>query len=373
MRTRCACGVVVLGCLLVVADVRAQSALKAAKPDAQRLADSALTLRPAFGLEHLAEDAARVLELRTGMPVRVGKRPPADLSDGVPPGHVALLPDDQGVHLVLGVRDREAYETGVRLDLDAPIVDDEHARSVALAVEALRDLAFEQRRARLEREPPDTADVPSEPLPEPVVVMDATAEEPAPVPVPAKDEGFADVGPLDDTGLPRARGGFLAAVEPLVFAHAYGGASSASSAPQIGIAAGAGLCAVGHCVVLASAIPMTRGAPEDVRYRYITFSSTLHSRPFEFAGFTPGLAAGFVTRVGRFNADMGLEDSGVQTDLAARFHAELAYRVLPFVELTAEGGIDYGLDAWRVSDDHDSVSRGDRTAPWVQAGVRMQP
>jgi len=184
---------------------------------------------------------------------------------------------------------------------------------------------------------------------------------------------FVDVGPDGAPAREWAPRAFLDDVEPVLFAQLYGGFSSASTGPQAGVIAGAGLCAVRHCLVLASAFPMTNGAPQDVRYRYVTFSSMFISRPFEFGMFTPGLGVGFLTRVGHFEADMGLGDEGLQTDLAARATFEAAFEVAKYVDLLAETGLDLALDRWRVSNGAESAVRGDRLTPWLQAGVRMRP
>lgn len=331
-----------------------------------------MTLRPETGLEALAQRVATVLELRTGARVEIGDPPPPGLAEAVPAGHLAILRDDTGVRLVLGTLGGQSYEAHVRLEtLDG----NQEARSLALAAETLRDTASEDRRFRLTSTPPSRA--PNQPE-----AAKATPDDASPppdrypgesAPRPTTSAPFIDAMPDGGPTREWAPHDFLDDVEPTLFAQLYGGFSSASTGPQAGVTAGAGMCAVGHCLVLASAFPMTRGAPEDVRYRYVTFSSTFYSRPLQFGIFTPGVGLGFLTRVGHFEADMGLGDEGLQTDLAARATLEAAFEVAKYVDVLAELGLDLALDRWRVSNGAESALRGDRLTPWLQAGVRMRP
>jgi hypothetical protein len=100
-----------------------------------------LTLRPAPGLELLAQRVARVLALRFGAgSIRVGGPPPPGLIEAVPAGHLALAREGERVHLVLGAAFGASFEASLPLGKTASEPD---VRSLALAVEALRDRVVE--------------------------------------------------------------------------------------------------------------------------------------------------------------------------------------------------------------------------------------
>lgn len=333
-----------------------------------------LTLRPSPELLPLAVEAAEVLELRTGQRVEIGDPPPPGLMEAVPSGHVALALDANGtIVIVLGAAGGLSHDTVVRLGGQSG----EHvdARAVALAVEALRDLAMEAPDASvpapLPRDDEGSAvptDVvatpqPSEPVHGPVV---ATQPEASAQPVP---------GVLrDEPGGDHRESGFLGEVEPFAYVRAYSGASAASPGPRMGVGTGLGLCVMRQCLVVFGEVPMNIGPadPVDTRYQYTTFGSGFYSRPFQWGSFTPGASLGFVTRVGYFEQDMGLPGRALQTDLGARATVELGYELVTGLDVLAEVGADLILDRLRVHSGEETVARGERLTPWMQGSLRYR-
>jgi hypothetical protein len=165
-------------------------------------------------------------------------------------------------------------------------------------------------------------------------------------------------------------------IEPLLYARLYSGASTASTVPMAGVGTGMGLCVVRQCLFVAGELPATTGslAALDVRYRYLTFLSGFYSRPISFGRLTPGISLAFLTRLGHFRADMGYRDTGLDTDLGARGSVELAWEVVPRLDLMSEVGVDLTLDRHHIrTDDGTGAARGDRWSPWLQGALRFRP
>ena len=346
---------------VIPGSAQGQAAIAAVKLDADRLPlESRLTLRPSTGLEELAARVARVLTLRTGAQVDVGDNPPPGLLEAVPAGHIALARENGQVRLVLGAAMGRSFEATVQLSDDQGASD---VRSVALAVEALRDRAIEARGRFVEGARSPEARVVSVPT-------DGTAQfENTMLHAPARDTGAP-------SALERTSDRRLQPVRPLVYLRAYSGASSESSAPRMGVGAGGGLCVLGNCWLLTVEYPVpfsTQPGGDDVRYRYMTFTSGVYLHPFTFGRFTPGASAGFLTRIGHFERDMGLPDAGgLDTDLGARATLEGAFEVMPFVDALAEVGVDFALDRWRLGHGDAVAYRGQRVTPWLQGGIRVR-
>jgi hypothetical protein len=128
-----------------------------------------------------------------------------------------------------------------------------------------------------------------------------------------------------------------------------------------------------QCLHITADLPIGQSNPDDVRYRYPTFTAGFYSRPLHFGKVTPGLGLAFLTRVGRFDRDMGIQGSDeMETDLAVRATAEVAWEILHHTDLMAEGGADCLLDRWLVSGGGAAVSRGDRLSPWLEASIRYR-
>lgn len=366
----CLCSAQAMAQAWPMRSVCAAATLRATQPDGARLAEVSLTLRPEAGLEALAGRVAAVMEVRANGLVAVGLAPPPGMAEAVPHGHLALLQAEDGVRLVLGARDGLFTEALVRV---RSISGMEEARAVAMAAEALQD---ELRAAVASGQGPDPERSlqPLTPAPTPGsrdVAPTEPTPEPAVTPTAHPDGLLVDTVPELDT---RPIGeGFLGEIELSGYGQIYAGASSFSRVLQMGAAVGGGLCAVRHCLLLNAELPLTEGAPHDLRYRYLTFSSMFVSRPWTVDGFTPGAALGLLTRLGRFEADVGFGDSGLQTDLAARAVLEAGYAVGKHVDVVAEAGVDLALDRLRLSDGNTDLRRGDRWIPWVQAGLRMHP
>ena len=328
-----------------------------------------LTLRPSPELLPLAVEAADVLELRTGQRVEIGDPPPPGLMEAVPAGHVALALDANGVIvIVLGAAGGLSHDTVVRLGGQSG----EHvdARAVALAVEALRDLALEQ--------PPDRVAVIAPSRPSELDAASAPLDpETAAAPVAPQPEARGSQAPdavRDEEGSGHLGADLLGDVEPLAYVRAYSGASLSSPGPRMGVGTGLGLCVMRHCLVVFGEVPMNLGPadPIDTRYHYTTFGSGFYSRPFQWGSFTPGASIGFVTRVGYFEEDMGLPSHDLQTDLGARASLELGYELVRGLDLVGEGGADLMLDQLKVRSGGQSFTRGERLSPWLQAAVRYR-
>lgn len=352
----------------------AQRALAGSVPRAEVPAPL-LTLRPVPELHKLALEVAEVLELRTGERVEVGEPPPPDVIEAVPTGHVALAIDQGAIVVVLGAAGGLSHDSVVRLTGDRGQEVD--ARAVALAVEALRDLAIEL--AGVGSTPPSDRTRMSGPGPAPIApiapgVSPVLPSSIGPVALQpeAREASSSAGGPRD--GDQWVVDGFLSEVEPMLFARAYSGASSTSPGPRLGLGTGVGLCVLRHCLIVFAEMPMNigAGAPVDTRYQYPTFGSSFYSRPFRWGAFTPGASVGFVTRMGYFDEDMGLPSRGLQTDLGARATVELSYELLTGLDLMAETGADLMLDRLHLAGDGRLRDRGDRLTPWAQAAVRYR-
>jgi hypothetical protein len=320
-----------------------------------------LTLRPAPGLELLASRVVRVLELRFGQgAIRVGGPPPPGLLEAVPAGHLALARDGDRVRLVLGAAFGAYFEASVPLAKQA---SEPEVRSLALAVEALRDRVFEA----AERTNQAQAQAPvAGPSPQPTAAAAAQPKAAAETP---RDRGA--------TPYPPAEGEEPREVRPMFFVRMYSGASNMSSGLHMGIATGGGMCVQGHCLVISIESPVPGllvAEPADVRYRYPTVTTSFYSRPWQFGVFAPAASVGFLSRVGYFNEDMGVNKAaGLESDLGIRGTLEASFRLYGALEFTAEAGIDYALDRWQLGTGENVAQRGTRATGWGQAGLRVRP
>lgn len=346
--------VVVAGALLlgVSSPAAAQSALAATGVDPREVtAGALLTLRPVDELRPLAERIAGMLELRTGQRVAVGEAPPPDLLEAVPAGHVAIAQEGDRVLLVLGAPGGRSFDTEVRVrDGGSP----SDVRALAMGVEALRDEAVGMAHATA-RQADEEARAAAQQLP-PL----RRSLRPG-----TRDDRVGGEGPEG--------AGQGTSAELLAFLRLYAGASSASIGVMGGLGAGLGVCVERQCLFVAGDVPFTDGSAEDVRYRYTSFTSGVYLRPWRFGAVTPGASLMFLTRFGHFEQDMGLADSGLRSDLAARGALETAFELASGVDLMAETGLDFTIDGHILSSGDVLVSRGDRWAPWAQAAVRYRP
>jgi hypothetical protein len=314
-----------------------------------------LTLRPAPGLELLAQRVARVLSLRFGTgTIRVSGPPPPGLIEAVPAGHLALAREGERVHLVLGAAFGASFEASLPLGKTASEPD---VRSLALAVEALRDRVLE------------AADRSNEP-----------AARLQPTAAGSSRDSQAGDGARDHGSMPSLPIGSESQheVKPMFFVRAYSGASNESKGPRMGIATGGGLCVQGYCLVIGFESPLPyvlEASATDVRYRYPTITSSFYSRPWQFGIFAPAASIGFLSRVGYFSKDMGIQQNsgGLDTDLGVRGALEGSFALGGAFELTSEFGLDYALDRWQLGSGETVTSRGDRATVWAQAGIRLRP
>jgi hypothetical protein len=358
----------------------AQRALQATRVAPSAVPEPLLTLRPQPDLRRLAEEAAEVLELRTGQRVEVGSPPPPGLLEAVPSGHVAMARQGESVTLVLGAPGGRSFDATVRLT--GPISNGSDARAIALAAEALSDAAHDT--ARLP-DPPKAEDADNDlnsdslTIERDMAARDARADA-AELPHAASSQSTAmpaRASDRDDGELlpPPPRTSLLGNVQPLLYARVYAGGSTASTSPMAGVGGGIGLCVQRQCLFLAGEMPLDTGSAVaqhlDVRYRYPTFVSGFYTRPFSFGPLTPGASIGFLTRLGHFQADMGYRDTGLDTDLGARGSLELAWAIVRGLDLMGEAGVDLTLDRASVSNNADEVrKRGDLWSPWGQLALR---
>jgi hypothetical protein len=368
--------------LAIASPAFAQAALAATGVDTSQLPpESHVTLRPEPGLKSLANKIARVLQLRGATRVEVGPAPPPDLLEAVPAGHVALAREGGQIRLVMGAALGGSYEARVQVSSDAEL----DPRSLALAIEALRDRAIEtrdeQEQASHTVQPsaaavaaPAKATRANEVAPNPY--LPAPAPRSAPKPGPAlqtqRDDGAEEGWPVESNEPPPTQ------VVPRLFVRMYGGASTESRALRTGVGTGGGLCVLGHCLLLAIDYPLPidlEAGGGDVRYRYPTFSCSFYSQPLHFGQFKPAVSLGLLSRIGHFERDMGIVDPqhGLETDLGVRGTLEGAYTVFEKVDLVAEAGLDFALDRVQLGHGDSVAYRGQRVSPWVQAGVRVRP
>jgi hypothetical protein len=363
----------------------AQAALAAAGVDTSQLPpESHLTLRPEAGFRPLAARIARVLQLRGDTRVEVGAAPPPGLLEAVPAGHVALAREGGEVRLVMGAALGGSYEARVQVGADSEL----DPRSLALAIEALRDRAIETR----ERQEPASNGAPPSAAwnaPAPAIQPSASAassalDSAAPAQPPARaTQSGPSAQPLRDddgeAGWPvETNDPAPARVVPRLYVRMYGGISPESKALRTGIGTGGGLCVRGHCLLLAVDYPLPielEAGGGDVHYRYPTFSCSFYSQPMRFGRFTPAVSLGLLSRIGHFERDMGIVDPqrGLETDLGLRGTLEGAYALFEKVDLVAEAGLDYALDRLQLGHGDSVTYRGQRVSPWLQVGVRVRP
>lgn len=371
--------------LAIASPAFAQAALAATGVDTSQLPpESHVTLRPEAGLKSLANKIARVLQLRGAARVEVGPAPPPELLEAVPAGHVALAREAGQIRLVMGAALGGSYEARVQVSSDAEL----DPRSLALAIEALRDRAIETRdeQEQVSRAaqpsaavlvPPAEATRASEVAPNPYLPAPAqrsthSAPKPGPTLQTQRDDGAEEGWPVESNEPPPPQ------VVPRLFVRMYGGASAESRALRTGVGTGGGLCVLGHCLLLAIDYPLPIGLEAgggDVRYRYPTFSCSFYSQPLHFGQFKPAVSLGLLSRIGHFERDMGIVDPqhGLETDLGVRGTLEGAYTIFEKVDLVAEAGLDFALDRVQLGHGDSVAYRGQRVSPWVQAGVRLRP
>jgi hypothetical protein len=341
-------------------DARLASLVAVAPPPAAVSGESSehqlLTLRPAPELELLAQRVARVLALRFGVgSIRVGGPPPPGLIEAVPAGHLALAREGDRVHLVLGAVFGAFFEASLPLGKTASEPD---VRSLALAVEALRDRVVEA--AERANEPEVSPQPTAATRPRAASTLDGSR----------RDRG--SMPPLPGGNDPPHE------VKPMFFVRMYSGASNESSGPRMGFATGGGMCVQGYCLVIGfeSPIPsVLEASATDVRYRYPTITSSFYSRPWQFGIFAPAASIGFLSRVGYFRRDMGISENaeGLDTDLGVRGALEGSFALGGAFELTSEFGLDYALDRWQLGSGETVMRRGDRATVWAQGGIRLRP
>jgi len=116
-------------------------ASSAAAQDLPRLPpDTPLTIRPTEAARGLAQGVARTLAVRMQVEVVVGDAAPPVVLEAVPSGHCAMAVEDGAVELVLAGPEGQVFRTLVALER---LQGRSAVRAVALALEALRDVALD--------------------------------------------------------------------------------------------------------------------------------------------------------------------------------------------------------------------------------------
>ncbi|MCA9600473.1 MAG: hypothetical protein KC417_00530 [Myxococcales bacterium] len=321
--------------------------LVCSRPGAVARADGetgSLTIHPDEALRSFAIRVAETLERRTGRRVRVGDAPPGGVPEAVPAGDLALVRDGDAVVLT-----RANAQGGVsRASLTIARLDDGAVRATALTIETMEDAA-----AELESAPASTG----------------PAERRAPG-ANESDWVYRAYAREDSSRLPSARPAFMGRF--------MGGYSPVDHMVLLGPGLAFGLCVRNDCFMIEMEVPLfaqSTTLPQGgrVRFRSVNLSARIQYRPLTFGRITPGINAGFVTRVG--SAVVAGDGGGSQatTDLRARISLELAVRLVGVVEALAEVGSDLVIDAASVRTEGELRGFRSDPTPWAIAGIRIRP
>lgn len=301
-----------------------------------------LVLRPAEGTQSLVEHTARMLEWRRGVDVSVGEPPPPELLEAVPIGHVAMARVEGKLRIVLGGRHGVTFAT----DLDEVTNDEDGARSLSLAIEALWDSAIAAPAPRVREARSASSWV--------YVETEAYRRE------------------LEE----RARRAVEPIAKPTVYLRLLFGYSFLRESFLVGPGAGFGLCVNDSCAVIEGELPVLaderRTNDDDViSYRAVSLSARLQFRPFDWGIVQPGVSVGFLTRIG--NASVNGDRSYLVTDLGVRASGELGLRIADELEVVAEGGVDLAISRAQLVLRSEGTYLADPVTPWVVASLRMRP
>lgn len=309
-----------------------------------------LTLRPAPELRRLTERVARMLHVRTGLPIEMGAPPPRDLPQAVLASQVAIVREGPEVVVVLGGPGGFIYESRV----DLPPGEDASVRAIGLTVEALRDAAMTG--------PPPRA-------------AGAGAPE-------RERVSFVFLEP--EGGLFGVRRRVEPVARPTIYLRVLLGFSTARDTILIGPGVGVGLCVELSCFVLEGDLPILpeqhRSATDAriVHYRPISLGMRLQIRPFRFGDFVPGLTVGVLTRFGSAWVDEVAiahlpAESQTVTAFGLRGTLELAWIFAEPFEMVLEVGVDFVVNPARFIRTGHVVLLEDIATVWAVTSFRLRP
>lgn len=278
--------------------------------------DEPLTLRPSADLSRFGAAVARTLSLRMAVPVRIGEPPPSDIPEAVPSGHVALSRREGTIELVLAGPHGHIYRSEVPLGRGRGSAA---VRSVALAIEALRDAAI---------------------------------DGPPPGAVPTATRRTFERGGQRVTWIYLEREGGLFGLRPppqpeakplLSVGMAFGVTEGLHA--LVGTRVGLGLCLLEGCLAIEGDIPLVpvNNAACDgriIEYRPFVLAMRLSLRPWSIEDrFFFGFSAGLTARLGMASL-IDVEADRITTDVGVRGGLEMAWRIAPPFEIAFEIGAD---------------------------------
>ncbi len=299
-----------LAALLAPASVDAQ----APAPVPTLAPDSPLTLRPTPPSRRLAGRVLRNLALRLDVPVALGEDAPPAVLEAVPSGHAAIALEDGEVRLVLGGPQAQVFHTLVDVGGLRPAAA---ARAVALALEALRDMA-------LDGPPPGRA-----------YRRTVTLRG-------GREVTWVYLEPRDGFFGPRRR--VEANAKPLIQIGFLGGISTERLTAQLAPRVGIGLCQSEWCFLLEGDLPLVPESTDacdgrTIEYRPVTLGMRLLLRPFVFGDVSFAFGIGILMRFGLANL-VGVDASRLTTNLGLRGTVEAAWRVAGPFEIVFDVGVD---------------------------------
>lgn len=318
-------------------------------------ADHPLVLRPAPSLRPMSGEVRSILGLRTSVPVSVGEDTPEGAPDLVREGEVGIgltdarttgevltgaTGDERGTRLriVLGGPGRVTYATELTTSAEQP----PSARSIALAILALRDIAL-------------------------------VGPEPPPYPDP-DGPAYTYRAPPDGPLGPVRRIAPLA--RPTIYFRLLVGFSTARTTVLVGPGVGVGLCLRDDCVVIEGDLPIL---PEErsaldgtqIEYRPVTLGLRVQLRPIRVDDVTFGLCFGPIMRLGNARVDTGL--SQTVTNFGVRGTLEFAWEFVDRFEWVLEGGVDAALNPARFVHGTEVVLLEDVVTAWGVMAMRLRP
>lgn len=307
-----------------------------------------LVLRPTPSLRSVAEEVRDILALRTPLTVVVGADTPEGAPDVVNEGEIGIAITDTlstrdilvgggtgqvRVRVVLGAPDRVTYATELTTNDEQPA----SARSIALAILALRDSAL------LGRDP----SVPPDPN------------------APAYTYSVPRDGPLGPLPV------LTPAIRPAFALRFLLGASVERSAALVGFGASVGLCMRRDCVVLEADLPLlyeSRNPFGPVDYRPSVLGLRLQIRPFAEGPWSFGFAVGPILRVGSAHVR---DRATTVTSFGLRATLMGAWEFVPRFEWLLELGIDAAPEEGRLS--RPVAVLEDIVTPWAMLSLRVRP
>lgn len=290
---------------------------------------SVRVIRPAAGLEALAEDVARDLRRRLGGTVSVGEAAP-EILEAVPTDHVGLAATEDGYRIALGLPGGQTVSEEVP---DEGGSARETARVLSLVIENLG----------------------SEPA-QPIAAAPARS-------------GYTYLE------YPRTRVERQLASPTLYFGLNIGYSPTRRSA-IVAPGAGFGLCVGHNCLVLEAQLSLLADHAESndgtLSYRFVNIGLRGQFRPYVNGRVSLGPTIGLLVR----NGQVGLEGTDVRdiaTSLAFRGTVEFAYRIGGAFEWVVEAGVDLSVSRATWLRARETVFLEDRWTPFMVTAIRLRP